>query len=704
VGQLNGHVGSIFKAWGATGLAALLALAPATTVRADETTAIGGADGGFASMAPEGDVSIVGNVDTLFPTQGTSALLMTTVPDEGSTPVDADVAILSIAGVTVPPTMTSLRMDYSFLTNEPSPSLTNDTFTLKLVGVGPSGEEILLAVDTFDGFTGAACTGFERQTGFRTLTADVSAFVGGGPFTVELRITDVGDGRQDSGVFVDNLRFSTPGTPIAVSNVNYIEIDAGDPVEFDATGSSDDGTIIAYDWDFGNGFTGFGPFFPAFPEYTEPGIYNGTLTVTDDEGNSSTTAFTVVVDGSNRPPEITSSPPTLVAKDNQKYIYDVEATDPELPFGDTITFSLPTAPVGMSIEPTTGRISWTPSQANPSSNDVVVRATDSEGLFGEQAFTLTVDNSTFIIAADDSDNYYYAKSNGDGTWSDFRNLGNFESSNVIRGVTISDFDGDGDLDFALPADPGNVEVYLFLNDGNDNFTNAGRRWTVGDGSGAYGMTSGDFDRDGDADFIVSPTDTWMRFGVNDGSGNFSLTSIDTGFGNGRGIDVGEVDHDGDLDIVRTDSSARVKLFLNNGDGTFADQGQIADSGHDSYAMVVADFNNDGHLDFIGNNSSTGNATFYAGNGDGTFQAGVYVGSIDFNNHGKFDNYDFDRDGNQDLITVSYTSRVIRYYPATVTAPSARQSPSATPAVTPSPSRHRRDRGRRIDRLRRQQLH
>lgn len=666
VRHLNGYVGSILRAWGAAGLAAMLALAPAPSARADETTAIGGADGGFesglAGMTPTGDVGIVGNVGTLFPTEGSSALLMTTVPDAGSTPADADVATLSIAGVTVPPTMTSLRMDYSFLTNEPSPSLTNDAFTLKLVGVGPGGEEVLLAVDTFDGFTGAAWTGFERQTGFRTLTADVSAFVGAGPLTVELRITDVGDGRQDSGVFVDNLRFSTPGTPVAVSNVNYIEIGLGDPVAFDASGSGDDGTIISYIWDFGNGFLGDGPFFPAFPEYTEPGIYNGTLTVTDDEGNSSTTAFTVVVDGTNRPPEITSSPPTLVAKDNQKYIYDVDATDPELPFGDTLTFSLPTAPVGMSIEPSTGRISWTPSQANPSSNAVVVRATDSEGLFDEQAFTLTVDNSTFVIATDDGSRVYYARSNGDGTWSGFAHI--FTLQGTIRGAAIHDFDGDGDLDFAIPSDPGNVEVWLFLNDGNDNFTNAGVRWTVNNGTPAYGMTSGDFDRDGDADFIVNPTDTWMRRGINDGNGNFSLESIDTTFGNGRGIDVGDIDHDGDLDVLRTDTSARVKLYLNNGDGTFADQGQIADSGSDSYGMVVADFNNDGHPDFIGNNASSGDATFYAGNGDGTFQAGVKVPSIDFNSWGKYDDYDFNRDGNVDIIALKHhtATRGLYYYP------------------------------------------
>ncbi len=68
---------------------------------------------------------------------------------------------------------------------------------------------------------------------------------------------------------------------------------AGSPVRFDASAASDpDGTIVRYDWDFGDGtaLPDGGP----TPEhvYTSPGTYIVTLVVTDNEGASTATVFT----------------------------------------------------------------------------------------------------------------------------------------------------------------------------------------------------------------------------------------------------------------------------------------------------------------------------------------------------------------------------------------------------------------------------
>ena len=57
------------------------------------------------------------------------------------------------------------------------------------------------------------------------------------------------------------------------------------PVAFDASGSSDsDGTIVSYDWDFGDGGTGTG----VNPSHTfaAAGSYLVELTVVDDDGLS----------------------------------------------------------------------------------------------------------------------------------------------------------------------------------------------------------------------------------------------------------------------------------------------------------------------------------------------------------------------------------------------------------------------------------
>src|SRR5439155_17567572 len=57
--------------------------------------------------------------------------------------------------------------------------------------------------------------------------------------------------------------------------------------------------------------------------------------------------------------------------------------------GDPLTFSLPTHPAGMTIDSTTGRVTWTPPNAlGP--NAVTVRVSDGRSPAVMQNFTLTV--------------------------------------------------------------------------------------------------------------------------------------------------------------------------------------------------------------------------------------------------------------------------------------------------------------------------
>ena len=71
-------------------------------------------------------------------------------------------------------------------------------------------------------------------------------------------------------------------------------------VSFDATASYDtDGSIVAYNWDFGDGTNGNGA--TSSHTYTQEGIFTATLTVTDDEGLNGTAAtnISVVPDAGN---------------------------------------------------------------------------------------------------------------------------------------------------------------------------------------------------------------------------------------------------------------------------------------------------------------------------------------------------------------------------------------------------------------------
>lgn len=86
----------------------------------------------------------------------------------------------------------------------------------------------------------------------------------------------------------------TAGDPVAVPGgpyTGYVNV----PITFDGTGSydSDGGAILSYAWDFGDGVTGSGAVVQH--TYSMAGTYTVSLTVTDDEGASSTNATTAAI-------------------------------------------------------------------------------------------------------------------------------------------------------------------------------------------------------------------------------------------------------------------------------------------------------------------------------------------------------------------------------------------------------------------------
>ena len=88
--------------------------------------------------------------------------------------------------------------------------------------------------------------------------------------------------------------------PVADPNGPYSGT-VGTPVQFDGSASSDvDGTIVSYDWDFGDGMTGTG----AMPThtYTTDGTFTVTLTVTDDAGATGTATTTATIGLGNQAP------------------------------------------------------------------------------------------------------------------------------------------------------------------------------------------------------------------------------------------------------------------------------------------------------------------------------------------------------------------------------------------------------------------
>ena len=126
------------------------------------------------------------------------------------------------------------------------------------------------------------------------------------------------------------------------------------------------------------------------PAATHVPSVNVTVQVVDGKSGSATQSFVIAVAAApppNQSPTITSYPVTS-ATEGQPYSYDVDASDPNA--GDILTYSLTQAPGGMTIDPSSGVISWVPLASAPTPAQVIVVATDNHATVATQSFEITV--------------------------------------------------------------------------------------------------------------------------------------------------------------------------------------------------------------------------------------------------------------------------------------------------------------------------
>jgi Ca2+-binding RTX toxin-like protein len=96
-----------------------------------------------------------------------------------------------------------------------------------------------------------------------------------------------------------------------------------------------------------------------------------------------------VVTGSDAPPSFPASAVSLTRTEGAPLGYAAAAADPDAADSPVYSF-LTTAPVGATIDPATGAITWTP--ADNGTYSVTVRATDHAGLYADLVLTVTVLN------------------------------------------------------------------------------------------------------------------------------------------------------------------------------------------------------------------------------------------------------------------------------------------------------------------------
>jgi len=114
------------------------------------------------------------------------------------------------------------------------------------------------------------------------------------------------------------------------------------------------------------------------------GAHGVEIIAQDIFGGFDTQAYTLTV-GQSSPPQILSAPP-LAAQAGEPWTYAPAVVDPDQ---DVLNYSLSTAPIGMTIDPATGRMDWVPDAAGDA--PVEWRVEDPASLSDTQSFTLAVD-------------------------------------------------------------------------------------------------------------------------------------------------------------------------------------------------------------------------------------------------------------------------------------------------------------------------
>lgn len=212
-------------------------------------------------------------------------------------------------------------------------------------------------------------------------------------YSVTLIVTD-NDGATGTDTTTATIAMGNMA-PTADANGPYVGT-AGQPVLFDGSGSTDaDGTIVAYEWDFGDGGTGTG-ISPAHT-YAASGTFNVTLTVTDNGGLSDSAMTTAAIDPENVPPTANANGPYSGEVGVDIQFSSAGSTDSDgtivsylWDFGDANTSTLAN-PLH--------------SYASAGSFTVILSVTDNEGATGSDTTTATIDKVNVPPTADPNGPY-----------------------------------------------------------------------------------------------------------------------------------------------------------------------------------------------------------------------------------------------------------------------------------------------------------
>ncbi len=230
-----------------------------------------------------------------------------------------------------------------------------------------------------------------------------------------------------------------------------------------------------------------------------------------------------------------------------------------------------------------------------------------------------------VADSSSSNNVSVLLGNGDGT---FLAATNYSVLKPPVNIVAADINGDGNPDLLTTNSNGASStntLAVLLGNGDGTFQAA--TYFVSGVLLPLGLSVGDLNGDGKLDVVTSSFDTGV-VSVLLGTGTAALlgsaTTYTFGFLAQGDVALGDVNNDGKLDVVSVTNSSGsnsvIRLLLGNGDGTLQAAQNVGLGGFNADKVVIADINNDSHLDLLVKNSNA--LTRLLGTGNGSFSAAV----------------------------------------------------------------------------------
>lgn len=290
-----------------------------------------------------------------------------------------------------------------------------------------------------------------------------------GTFTVVLVVQDNSGNRGSTSQTVSVTEGDSPTASFVYSPANPAE---NETIYFNASESEDeDGTIVSFDWDFGDGTTGTGE--TVTHQYGDSGTYTVLLKVTDDDGNIDTTSQTISI-GDNESPMASFIYTPASPHVNEEVLFD--ASDSNDPDGSIVSYDW-----DLGDGTTDSGVTVTHQYSSSGTYTVYLRVTDNSGNTARTSQDVTVDTGQAPTAS-----FFFNPTTptvGESVYFNASGSTDPDSTNL----TYQWYFGDGESDSGVEAyhtysNTGTYDVVLVVTDESGNQDSTTERVTVADNS------------------------------------------------------------------------------------------------------------------------------------------------------------------------------------------------------------------------------